>query len=78
MHRHDSATDRAQVRTALLLAAGLGSRLGPLTDALPKCLVSVSGVPILERLVRSLDSHGIERLVIVTGYRAEMIRDYLG
>ena len=78
MHRHDSATDRAQVRTALLLAAGLGSRLGPLTEALPKCLVPVSGVPILERLVRALDSHGIERLVIVAGYRAEMIRDYLG
>ena len=78
MHRHDPATDRAQVRTALLLAAGLGCRLAPLTDALPKCLVSVSGVPILERLVRSLDGHGFERLVIVTGYKAEMIRDYLG
>ena len=78
MHRHDPATDRPQVRTALLLAAGLGMRLAPLTVALPKCLVSVSGMPILERLVRSLDSHGIERLVIVTGYKAEMIRDYLG
>jgi choline kinase len=78
MHRHNPATDRAPVRTALLLAAGVGSRLAPLTDALPKCLVSVSGVPILERLVRSLDSHGIERLVIVTGHKAEMIRDCLG
>jgi choline kinase len=78
MHRHNPASDRAPVRTALLLAAGVGSRLAPLTDALPKCLVSVSGVPILRRLVRSLDSHGIERLVIVTGYKAEMIRDYLG
>jgi L-glutamine-phosphate cytidylyltransferase len=66
------------VRTALLLAAGLGSRLAPLTDTMPKCLVEVSGVPIIERLVRALDAHGIERLVIVTGYRAEMIRDYLG
>src|SRR5664280_1876861 len=78
MHLPDLASDRAPVRTALLLAAGLGSRLGPLTEALPKCLVPVSGVPILERLVRALDSHGIERLVIVAGYRAEMIRDYLG
>ena len=66
------------VRTALLLAAGLGSRLEPLTDTMPKCLVEVTGVPILERLVRALDAHGIERLVIFTGYRAEMIRDYLG
>jgi choline kinase len=78
MHRHDPATDCAQVRTALLLAAGLGSRLAPFTDAVPKCLVSVGGVPILERLVRALDSHGLERLVIVTGYKADMIRDYLG
>jgi NDP-sugar pyrophosphorylase family protein len=78
MHGHDPATDGAQLRTALLLAAGLGDRLAPLTDALPKCLVCVSGVPILERLVRALDNHGFERLVIVTGYKAEMIRDYLG
>jgi len=78
MHRQEPATDRAQVRTALLLAAGLGGRLAPFTDALPKCLVSISGVPILRRLVRSLDSHGFERLVIVTGYKAETIRDYLG
>jgi choline kinase len=78
MERHDPATGRAQVRTALLLAAGLGSRLGPVTEALPKCLVAVSGVPILERLLRALDGHGFERLVIVTGYRADSIRGYLG
>ena len=78
MHLPDPASDRAPVRTALLLAAGLGSRLAPFTDALPKCLVSVSGVPILERLVRALDSHRFERLVIVTGYKAAAIRGYLG
>ena len=78
MQRHDPAIDPAQVRTALLLAAGLGSRLAPLTDAAPKCLVAMSGVPILERLLRALDAHGFERLVIVTGYKAETIRGYLG
>jgi NDP-sugar pyrophosphorylase family protein len=78
MHRHDPATNGTQIRTALLLAAGVGSRLAPLTDALPKCLVSMSGVPILERLARSLDAHRFERLVIVTGYKAETISDYLG
>ncbi len=78
MQRHDFATARAPVRTALLLAAGLGCRLGSLTEALPKCLVPVNGVPILERLVRALDAHRFERLVIVTGYEAETIRDYLG
>ncbi len=78
MQLHDSATDHVKVRTAVLLAAGLGSRLAPLTDAVPKCLVAVNGVPIVERLVRALDAHGFRRLVIVTGYKAETIRDYLG
>ena len=76
--RRDPADDGGQVRTALLLAAGLGARLAPLTNSRPKCLVSVAGTPILERLMRALDGHGIERLVIVAGYRAEMIRAYLG
>jgi choline kinase len=78
MQLHDPATDHVEVRTAVLLAAGLGSRLAPLTDAVPKCLVAVSGVPILERLVRALDTHGFRRLIIVTGYKAETIREYLG
>jgi len=78
MNRHEFATDGARVRTAVLLAAGLGSRLAPLTDAVPKCLVCVSGVPILGRLVLALNGHGFERLVVVTGYKAAAIRDYLG
>ena len=77
-YRRVSAPDDGQVRTALLLAAGVGARLAPLTYSLPKCLVPVSGMPILGRLVRALNGHGIDRLVIVTGYRAEMIRAYLG
>ena len=78
MHRHDPPGAGEPVRTAVLLAAGLGSRLAPYTDAAPKCMVEVSGMPILGRLVRSLDECGIERLVVVTGYRSDVIRDYLG
>jgi len=66
------------VRTAVLLAAGVGDRLEPLTWDRPKCLVTIGGTPILQRLVQTLDVYGIERLVVVTGYRAEMISDYLG
>jgi hypothetical protein len=51
MQPYDPVADPPRVRTALLLAAGLGSRLAPLTDSVPKCLVSMSGVSILERLV---------------------------
>ncbi len=65
------------VRTALLLAAGTGSRLAPLTDSTPKCLVKVNEISILERLVSSLRDHNFNRLVIVIGHQGESIRDYL-
>lgn len=68
----------ARPRTALLLAAGMGSRLSPLTDSTAKCLIPVSGIPILERLVRTLISYDFTRLVIVVGHEADLIRDYLG
>ena len=67
-----------QVRTALLLAAYPGSRLSPLTDSTAKCLVGVSVIPILERLIRSLNAYGFSRLVIVVGHEAAAIQDYLG
>lgn len=67
-----------QVRTALLLAAGTGSRLAPLTDKMPKCLVPVNEVSILERLLDALRSHNFNKLVIVVGHHADSIRDFLG
>ena len=78
MHYSDLSDKGTPVRTALLLAAGTGSRLSPLTDSTPKCLVEVNGIPILERLIRSLRSHGFKRLVVVTGHLSEVIQDYLG
>lgn len=64
--------------TALLLAAGMGSRLAPLTDSTAKCLVNLSGVSILERLIRVLGAYGFKRLVVVIGHEHESIQDYLG
>jgi NDP-sugar pyrophosphorylase family protein len=66
-----------RVTTALLLAAGTGSRLSPLTDSIPKCLVQLNGISILERLIDSLKSYGFKRLVVVVGYHEECIRDFL-
>ncbi len=66
------------VTTALLLAAGIGSRLYPLSQNAPKCLTLVSGVSILERLVSNLSLHGFKRLVVVTGYLENCIKDFLG
>lgn len=70
--------DSAPIKTALLLAAGMGSRLSPLTDSIPKCLVEVNKIPILERLMRSLHSHGFQQLFVVTGHLSKAIEDYLG
>ena len=68
-------TDR--IRTALLLAAGTGSRLQPLTEDSPKCLTEVNETTILERLVRGLRAWEFERLVVVVGYLDSYIRDFL-
>jgi len=67
-----------RITTALLLAAGTGSRLFPLTQNSPKCLTLVNDKSILERLVNNLKSQGFKRLVIVTGHEKECIMDYLG
>ena len=69
---------KANVTTALLLAAGTGSRLYPLTESEPKCMTFVNGKSILDRMVASLDYHGFKRLVIVTGHLESCIRNYLG
>ena len=67
-----------RITTALLLAAGTGSRLFPLTKSSPKCLTLVNDKSILERLVNNLKRQGFKRLVIVTGHEKESIMDYLG
>lgn len=59
---------------AVLLAAGQATRLRPLTDDRPKCLLEVGGETILARAVRILAERGLERLVLVDGYRGDMIR----
>ncbi len=64
------------VRTALLLAAGTGSRLQPLTHDAPKCLTEINGVPILEQQIRCLEQWGFERLVVVLGHMEYSIREF--
>jgi L-glutamine-phosphate cytidylyltransferase len=71
----DTLGDR--VTTALMLAAGKGTRLRPVSDNIPKCLVDVGGKPLLQRVIDALERHGFRRLVIVTGYRSELIEDFL-
>lgn len=62
---------------ALLLAAGLGTRLRPITDKIPKCLIPVNGVPLLKRWVDSVRNAGIERVVINTHYKSDQVVEFL-
>ena len=62
---------------AVILAAGMSTRLRPLTDRMPKSLLPVGGVPLLQRTLEALVAAGIRRCVIVTGYRHEMIEQFV-
>ena len=58
----------------MLLVAGIGSRLRPLTDDRPKALMDIGGETILGRALRILGQHGVERIVLATGYREDAVR----
>jgi len=72
-----NGTHPTKVTTALLLAAGAGTRLEPMTLDAPKCLTVVGGIPILERLVNNLCTQGFERLVVVIGHLGNRIQKIL-
>jgi len=76
-HINTETINDNRVKTALLLAAGTGSRLRPLTLDAPKCLTIVGGKTILERLVDNLRAQGIRKLIVVTGYMENCIRGFL-
>ena len=58
---------------AILLAAGMGKRLGKLTRNNTKCMVSVNGLPLIDRVILQLSRLNLSRLVIVVGYEAEIL-----
>ncbi len=62
---------------AVILAAGTASRLRPLTDKMPKCLLKVNGKTLLERTIDNFISNGTTDLLIVTGYLQNMIKDFV-
>lgn len=68
----------SQVKKAVILAAGRGTRMKEITDELPKPMVKVKGMPILESIVRGLVFNGITDFLIVVGWRKEVITDYFG
>jgi mannose-1-phosphate guanylyltransferase len=62
---------------ALLLAAGLGSRLRPITDTIPKCLVPINGKPLLQYWLENLTKVGVDKFIINTSYLSEQVNDFI-
>lgn len=62
----------------VLMAGGLGTRLRPLTETLPKPMLPVAGKPILESIVLSVVEQGFRRIFLAINYKAEMIREHFG
>lgn len=62
---------------AVILAAGLGTRLRPITDSVPKCMVKVNGDCIIDKQIRNLHDAGVEDICVVSGYKAEILRNHI-
>jgi N-acetyl-alpha-D-muramate 1-phosphate uridylyltransferase len=65
------------VEQAMIFAAGLGTRLRPLTDSIPKALVKVAGKPMLEHLISKMKAHGVQRIIINLHHFDEKIRAFV-
>jgi len=64
---------------ALILAAGRGTRLAPLTDGCPKPMLPIAGVPMVERIMASIAAQTpVREFVLVTGYRADVVHSHFG
>ena len=62
---------------AIILAGGRGKRLRPITDYVPKSLVPLNNIPIIEWQIKYLKKYGVKEIIICTGYKAEMIESFL-
>jgi len=63
---------------AIILAGGRGKRLRPITDYVPKPLVPIKNIPIIEWQIKYLKKYGVNEVIICTGYKTKMIENYLG
>jgi len=61
----------------IIPAAGRGTRMSGLASELPKALIDIEGQTLIGRAIESLKSVGVSKIVVVTGYRGEMVRDFV-
>lgn len=73
-----NADAEIQSSWVVLMAGGLGTRLRPLTEDIPKPLIKVGGKPLLETIIRSFIDHGLRRFFIALNYKGELIKEYFG
>ena len=66
------------IQKAIILAAGKGTRMKELTAEMPKPMLAVNGVPVLERIIKNLSKAGVRDLLIITGYKAEAVERHFG
>ena len=62
---------------AIILAGGRGKRLSPITDYVPKSLIPIKNIPIIEWQIKYLKKFGVNEVIICTGYKTNMIENYL-
>jgi D-glycero-D-manno-heptose 1,7-bisphosphate phosphatase len=63
--------------TAIILAGGIGERLWPVTKHIPKALAPVRGEPMLAKLIRQMEDIGMSKIFILTGYKSDLISDFV-
>jgi choline kinase len=68
---------KSNIPKCVILAAGASTRLRPLTDAMPKCLLKVHGKTLLERTIQNILTAGIKEIALVVGYRSAVIREFV-
>src|SRR5690242_774198 len=68
----------SKIKQAVILAGGLGTRMRPLTDTMPKPMIPVGGKPFVAYLVELLKQNGIEEIIFLLGYLPEKVSDYFG
>jgi len=69
---------QTNISKGVLLAAGRGTRMRDLTEALPKPMLEVRGKPVLQHIVEGLRDNGLTNLLVVVGWRAEVVKEFFG
>ena len=68
-YRHNQQVNK--ITTALLMAAGMGTRIRPISEKIPKPLIPVHGTPIIETLIEAILLAGIQKIIITVGYQKD-------